>query len=77
MSGQVFEHVKEQAQAFHEIFRVLKPGGVNINVIPAKWKFIEPQIYVPLGGFEPFKFYAYINFGHCLAHATGGSEVSQ
>lgn len=57
ISDQVFEHVIEQEQAFREIHRVLKPGGVSIHVIPAKWQLIEPHIYVPLGGL--IKSYAY------------------
>jgi len=54
-SDQVFEHVLNQPQAFREIHRILKPGGVSVHVIPAKWQIIEPHIYVPLGGLNPFK----------------------
>jgi SAM-dependent methyltransferase len=59
ISDQVFEHVSDQEQAFWEIYRVLKPGAVSIHVMPAKWRLIEPHIYVPLGGLRPFKCYAY------------------
>jgi SAM-dependent methyltransferase len=59
ISDQVFEHVLEQEQAFREIHRVLKPQGVSIHVMPAKWQLIEPHIHVPLGGFKPFKHYAW------------------
>lgn len=87
ISDQVFEHVVEQEQAFCEIHRVLKPGGVSIHVMPAKWKFIEPHIKVPLGGFEPFKRYAYYYLWACLgvrsphqhgqsAHATAQSNLT-
>jgi SAM-dependent methyltransferase len=59
ISDQVFEHVLAQEKAFREIHRVLKPYGVSIHVIPAKWRLIEPHIHVPLGGFMPFKHYAW------------------
>ena len=59
LSDQVFEHVLDQAHAFRECHRVLKPGGVCIHVLPAKWNGIEPHIKVPLGGFKPFKRYAW------------------
>jgi SAM-dependent methyltransferase len=59
ISDQVFEHVLEQHQALREIHRVLKPQGVSIHVMPAKWQLIEPHIHVPLGGFKPFKHYAW------------------
>lgn len=58
-SDQVFEHVLNQSLAWKEIVRVLKPGGVSVHVIPAKWQIIEPHINVPLGGFRLFKRYPY------------------
>jgi SAM-dependent methyltransferase len=58
-SDQVFEHVLDQPTAFQEIVRVLKPGGVSVHVIPAKWQVIEPHIKVPLGGLRLFKRYPY------------------
>jgi len=58
-SDQVFEHVLNQPLAWQEIVRVLKPGGVSVHVIPAKWQVIEPHIKVPLGGLHPFKRYPY------------------
>jgi SAM-dependent methyltransferase len=54
-SDQVFEHVLDQPRAWREIYRILKPGGVSVHVIPAKWQLIEPHILVPLGGLSPFK----------------------
>jgi SAM-dependent methyltransferase len=54
-SDQVFEHVMDQPTAFREIVRILKPGGVSVHVIPAKWALIEGHIKVPLGGLQPFK----------------------
>jgi len=58
-SDQVFEHVLNQPLAWQEILRVLKPGGISVHVIPAKWQLIEPHIKVPLGGLQPFKRYPY------------------
>ncbi|MGO3931013.1 class I SAM-dependent methyltransferase [Rhodopseudomonas pseudopalustris] len=46
----VFEHVIDQETAYREIARVLKPGGWFLNNFPAKWRPIEPHIYVPFGG---------------------------
>jgi SAM-dependent methyltransferase len=58
-SDQVFEHVLDQPAAWHEIVRVLKPGGVSVHVIPAKWQVIEPHIKVPFGGLRLLKQYPY------------------
>jgi SAM-dependent methyltransferase len=58
-SDAVFEHVMNQPLAWQEIVRVLKPGGVSVHVIPAKWQVIEPHIKVPFGGLEIFKRYPY------------------
>jgi SAM-dependent methyltransferase len=59
MSDQCFEHVLNQPLAWEEIVRVLKPGGVSVHVIPAKWQIIEPHIKVPFGGLQIFKHYPY------------------
>lgn len=59
ISDQVFEHVMDQPLAWREIVRVLKPGGVSIHVIPAKWQIVEPHIKVPLGGLQILKHYPY------------------
>ncbi|UVT15968.1 MAG: class I SAM-dependent methyltransferase [Nitrospira sp.] len=62
LSDQVFEHVHDQQVVFREIHRVLKPGGVAVHVLPAKWQIIEPHLHVPLGGLIPFKRYAWYYF---------------
>ena len=49
VSDQVFEHVVDQNAAFREIYRILKPGGCCIHIIPAKYTPIELHINVPLG----------------------------
>lgn len=60
ISDYVFEHVLEQDQAFREIHRILKKGGVSVHVMPGKWQMIEPHIWVPLGGL--IKSYTYYYF---------------
>jgi SAM-dependent methyltransferase len=62
ISDQVFEHVMNQTRAWQEIVRVLKPGGVSVHIIPAKWQIIEPHIKVPFGGLAIFKRYSYYLF---------------
>jgi SAM-dependent methyltransferase len=47
VSTEVFEHVQNKEEAFAEIARVLKVGGLGIHIFPSKWAVIEPHIYVP------------------------------
>lgn len=61
-SDRVFEYILDQEIAFHEIYRVLQPGGCSVHVFPAKWQVIEPHIYVPFGGLGPCKRYGYYLF---------------
>lgn len=49
-SESVFEHVQNYSEALAEIWRVLKPGGVSLHFLPAKWSPIEPHVFVPFGG---------------------------
>jgi SAM-dependent methyltransferase len=46
----VFEHVANQELAYSEVHRVLKPGGLFLNIFPSKWRPIEGHINIPLGG---------------------------
>jgi SAM-dependent methyltransferase len=34
----VFEHVADQELAYSEVHRVLKPGGLFLNIFPSKWR---------------------------------------
>jgi SAM-dependent methyltransferase len=49
-SDQVFEHVQDQVRAFQELWRITKPGGYGLHVIPARYMPIEGHILVPFGG---------------------------
>jgi SAM-dependent methyltransferase len=49
-SDQVFEHVQDQARVFQELFRITKPGGHGLHIIPARYMPIEGHIHVPFGG---------------------------
>lgn len=49
-STSVFEHVQNPHECLVEIRRVLKPGGVTVNLFPGKWYLpTEPHTGVPLG----------------------------
>jgi SAM-dependent methyltransferase len=50
ISDQVFEHVQDQVRAFQELFRITKPGGHALHIIPARYAPIEGHIFVPFGG---------------------------
>jgi SAM-dependent methyltransferase len=49
-STSVMEHVLDPGQALAQIARVLRPDGLSIHVFPARWRPIEPHMFVPLGG---------------------------
>lgn len=49
-SDQVFEHVQDQVRVFQELFRITKPGGHGLHIIPARYMPIEGHIHVPFGG---------------------------
>jgi SAM-dependent methyltransferase len=50
ISDQVFEHVQDQVRVFEELFRVTRPGGYALHIIPARYAPIEGHIFVPFGG---------------------------
>jgi SAM-dependent methyltransferase len=82
-SDEVFEHVLNQPLAWQEIVRVLKPGGVGVHVIPAKWSPLEPHIKVPLGGLRLFKRYPYyllwaiLGIRNEFQHGLSAGEVAR
>jgi SAM-dependent methyltransferase len=49
-STSTLEHVQDLKSAFAETSRVLRKGGVAIHVFPPRYIWIEPHIYLPLGG---------------------------
>ena len=54
-SDQVLEHVRDHAQAFAELSRVLKPTGVCLHIFPSRYALIEPHVNVPLASwFRPY-----------------------
>ena len=63
-SYSVFEHVLDQEKAFHEIYRVMKPGAVSLHNFPSKWRPIEPHLFIPFGG--AFRSYRYYRFWTAL-----------
>jgi SAM-dependent methyltransferase len=46
----VMEHVTNPGGALAEIARILRPGGLSAHVFPARWRPVEPHMFVPLGG---------------------------
>lgn len=50
ISDQVLEHVMDQVSILRELYRVMRPGGCAIHVIPARYRPLEGHIFVPLGG---------------------------
>ena len=68
-STSVFEHVQQQDLAYREIHRVLKPGGTSVHNFPAKWRPIEPHIFVPFGGV--FQSHPYFRFWAALGIRNG------
>lgn len=48
VSQQVFEHVKDYAATLSELRRVMKPGGVGINIFfPPRMRIREGHVFVP------------------------------
>ena len=76
-SYSVFEHVIEQENAFREIARVLKPGGVSLHNFPSKWRPLEPHIFIPFGGaFRSYRYYSFWSMlGVGIKHGGGYSRV--
>lgn len=47
ISNQVFEHVADLESTLSEIHRVLRPGGMSLNLFPSRYRVIEPHVRVP------------------------------
>jgi ubiquinone/menaquinone biosynthesis C-methylase UbiE len=78
-SYSVFEHVLDPVTALTEIYRVLKPGGVSINNFPAKWRPIEPHIFIPFGaafrGHGYYRFWSAVGVGAKLGGKFSRKEL--
>ena len=49
ISTSVLEHAQNKDEIFHELYRVLRPGGQMLHLLPGKFYLpVEPHIYVPL-----------------------------
>src|SRR5262245_25331643 len=59
-AASVFEHVRDQATAYAEIHRVLKPGGAFLNMFPSKWRPLEPHTHIPFGGATQARWWFYL-----------------
>src|SRR5205807_7573542 len=52
ISTSVLEHARNPEEYFPEMWRVMKPGGVAMHLLPGKWYLpYEPHILVPLANF--------------------------
>jgi SAM-dependent methyltransferase len=52
LSTSVLEHARNPDEYLREMFRVLKPGGVAMHLLPGKWYLpYEPHILVPLANY--------------------------
>lgn len=47
LSDQVFEHVQNLDAVVAELKRVTMPGGFGLHFFPAKWRVVEPHLFVP------------------------------
>lgn len=80
-STSTMEHVQDYHLALAEIARVLKPGGVCLLTFPARYRLIEPHIYVPLSGFIQnfpwFLFWALWGIRNQFQHHLGPIECAR
>lgn len=51
ISDTVMEHVLNYPEVIDEFRRVLKPGGVMLHMFPARFRLVEPHVFVPLASF--------------------------
>jgi len=48
VSVSVLEHVQNKEEAFAEVSRVLKPGGIGAHMFPSKYNIRECHLFVPM-----------------------------
>jgi SAM-dependent methyltransferase len=46
-SEQVFEHISDLETVAGELARMAHVGSLGIHIFPAKWKVVEPHVFVP------------------------------
>lgn len=51
ISDTVLEHVRNYPEMISEFSRVLKPGGLMMHIFPARFRLVEPHVFVPLASF--------------------------
>jgi SAM-dependent methyltransferase len=79
-STTVMEHVTDPGIALAEIARVLRPGGLSVHVFPARWRPIEPHIFVPFGGrvqsYWAMRLWAGLGVRNSFQHGQSATEVA-
>jgi SAM-dependent methyltransferase len=73
----VFKHVQDQATAYAEIHRVLKPGGAFLNTFPSKWRPLEVHTHIPFGGAIRAKWWYYLWTAVGVRRSEFGGDISR
>jgi len=47
LSQNVFEHVMNYDLTLSELSRVMKNGGISINLFPSRYRIVEPHVLIP------------------------------
>jgi SAM-dependent methyltransferase len=68
----VFEHVSDQELAYREVHRVLRHGGVFLNIFPSKFRPLEVHTNIPFGGI--FNSPRYLGFCAALGIRGAGQQ---
>ncbi len=80
LAGDVFEHVRDDVAAFHEVYRVLKPGGALIFTVPYDPALPETLVRVRVEGDRdvlmlPAEYHG--GGGRSLAYRTYGPDLPE